>query len=70
MEFGRDSNLPNQFRYTFDDNHEKEMTTVKHSSRTSKMDFGNNLSPPKQFRYTFEDKREEEMTSAKSATQT
>ena len=47
-------------------NLEKEVTSAKHASRTSKMD----PRPPDQFRYTFEDSLEKEMTSAKHASQT
>ena len=62
MDFGRDPSPPNQFRYTFEDQLDEEMTSADHASQISKMEFGRNPRPPNQFRYPFEDKIDKEMT--------
>ena len=47
MEFGRDPSPRNQFRYTFEDKLEEEVTSAKHASQNSKMEFGKGPKPAK-----------------------
>ena len=49
MEFGRDPNPLNQFRYTFENKLEKEMTSAKHASQATKIELGRAQARPKDF---------------------
>ena len=46
MEIGSDPSPPNQFRYTFEDKLEDEITSAKHASQTSNMEIGRDPSLP------------------------